>query len=127
MELRGNEMADMRSLDQERAEFAWGCVQGVGKDYTNLAKGAPAMIMGNGLMQALAFYESKSGHAGRLREHVADWLAKRKLVEGKDFQSLMKSLHGMEASGYMQATQEALEVLRWIRQFADALQQGGGP
>lgn len=51
------------SLDQQRAAYAWQCVQGCNSrndDYTNLAKAAPALIMNNGLMQALAFYQDKA-------------------------------------------------------------------
>ena len=56
------------SLDQQRAAYAWQCVQNLPKDYDKLAKGAPALIMNNGLMQALAFYQDK----GKTKEGVMD-------------------------------------------------------
>lgn len=36
------------TLDQRRAADAWRCAQGKGKDYANLAKGLPALIMNSG-------------------------------------------------------------------------------
>ena len=56
------------SLDQQRAAYAWQCVQNVPNDYDKLAKAAPALIMNNGLMQALAFYQDK----GKTKEGVMD-------------------------------------------------------
>ncbi len=66
------------SLDQQRAAYAWECVQGCNGDYTNLAKAAPALIMNNGLMQALAFYQSKGKpHHLALNKHTQEWLKAR--------------------------------------------------
>lgn len=45
----------MPNLEQQRAAYAWNCVQNCSSDYVNLAKSAPALVMGNGLMQTLAF------------------------------------------------------------------------
>ena len=48
-----------QSLDQLRAAHAWAVVGKSQKnqDFKNLATSAPALIMGNGLMQTLAFYQ----------------------------------------------------------------------
>jgi CRISPR-associated protein Cmr5 len=116
-----------RTLEQQRAEFAWGCVADVTGDYVNLAKGAPALVMGNGLMQALAFWQSKSKekYHARLREQVCRWLATRKLVSGGSYSTAMADLHSCDPAVYMRATEEALEILRWIRQLASAAQNAG--
>lgn len=113
-------MADKhKSIEQERAAYAWECVAGgVNKEYVNLAKRAPALIMQNGLMQALAFYKAK-GH-DRLTMNITGWLQRRKLIEQTQFDSVMKELSGTTADQYMRATEETLEILRWIRQFASA-------
>lgn len=119
----------MKSLDQQRAKYAWQCVsEGIDRDYANLAKGAPALIMGNGLMQALAFLHNKSNPAKQLVAHVSEWVAKRLGLQlQKDyFKTLMSELVQRDSDFYMRATEEALEVLRWIRQFASALGEGGG-
>jgi CRISPR-associated protein Cmr5 len=113
----------MPNLDQQRAAYAWRCVSEVrSDDYTNLAKGAPALIMSNGLMQTLAFYQSKN-HEELVRHiigGVRDILARPGDPQMLDFNRAMERLHGGPSEQYMRATEEALEVLRWIRQFAAA-------
>lgn len=112
------------SLDQKRAAYTWQCVQGCDGDYTNLAKAAPALIMNNGLMQALAFYQSKGKpHQLALSKHIREWLKARfpKHFAGDNYAEIMQGLFGCEdPQFYQQATDEALALLRWIRQFAAA-------
>ncbi len=111
-----------RSIDQERAAYAWECVaRGVDDKYVNLAKAAPALIMQNGLMQTLAFYRAKGkDEHTRLLRHLSDWLNKQGVANGSEFDTLMAALYEASSDLYMRATEEALEILRWIRQFADA-------
>lgn len=110
------------TLEQERAKYAWESVQGCSKDYTNLAKAAPALIMNNGLMQALAFYESKDkGQHDTLVRHLCTWLETQRLVSGADFATTMQDLYGANSPTYRRATEEALAILKWIRQFAAAV------
>ena len=113
----------MPNLDQLRAAYAWRCVSEARSDeYTNLAKGAPALIMSNGLMQTLAFYQSKK-HEELVRHiigGVRDILAGPANPQPLDFNGAMERLHGGSSEQYMRATEEAIEVLRWIRQFAAA-------
>lgn len=114
----------MRNIDQERAAYAWGCVQGINDKYANLAKGAPALIMTSGLMQTLAFYQGKGeNHHKALVKHVCDRLHERfkKEIANADFKTVMESLHGSNPRFYQQATDETLELLRWLRQFAPAV------
>ncbi len=114
----------MRTLEQQRAEYAWKIVQeGCNDKYTSLAKGAPALIMANGLMQSLAFYESKGqDHHKTLNRHILGWLYKQKLVKTEDFVTAMNDLHKTSSVNYRRATQEALDFLKWVRQFAPAAQ-----
>lgn len=123
----------VQTLDQQRAAFAWNCVvevRGAGLDfnaYTNLAKSAPALIMGNGLMATLAFFQQKkrSGpEAKKLTEQVCKWIKRQVGEVGDDgFAGVMEVLHEMGSGSYLQVTEEALEILRWIRQFAPALKE----
>ena len=107
------------TLDQQRAAYAWKGVQGCTKEYVNLAKAAPALIMNNGLMQTLAFYESKGKpHHQQLARHLSGWLHQQSHVTASDFNAVMTSLQSAESLRYRQATEEALALLRWIRQFA---------
>ncbi len=131
------------NLDHARAAYAWKCVnEGVNngnlEKYANLAKGAPALIMNNGLMQTLAFYKSKEPQDGKrdhhayLGKHIRGWLAKLpglgfrpEAGDRAGFKNAMETLCKMEPSTYRRATTEALALLRWIRQFAAAVQKGG--
>jgi len=123
-----------QSLAQKRAEFAWNSAKdGVagerGKNYVTLVKGASSFIMGNGLMQALAFYHSrdkiKEAEAQSLLRHILEWLDRSRVFEREkvdQFDSAMKALFKTDSQHYMRATRETLLMLRWLRQFADALQ-----
>lgn len=113
------------SLDQQRAAYAWQSVEGCGSDYCNLAKAAPALIMTNGLMQTLAYYQEKGkNYHSALSKHLREWLLKRRLVEQSDFSSVMTALQTADAARFRQATEETIALLRWIRQFAAAKAQG---
>jgi CRISPR-associated protein Cmr5 len=129
-----------QTLDQQRASHAWNAVNaasaalgGKFRDYRNLAKGAPAMIMGSGLMAAIAFYQSrgktKEKEAEQLVGDVLAWLKTRGLPG--DFRGTMVALQSSGSLEYMQFTEESLAFLRWVRQFSDAVlkddaQKGGG-
>ena len=125
-------MAKM-SLEQKRAQAAWAMSQeGIAvaaSDYTNLAKAAPALIMNNGLMQTLAFYEDKgkANHkalAGHLRRWIMVRVFEGDIAKDPGFGLLMSRLLQANSPTYRQATEEALLLLRWIRQFAAALNPG---
>ena len=115
-----------QSVDQVRAAKAWGYLSNgsdeaqCSKEFANLAKGAPALIMSNGLMQTLAFYEQKGGEALAVSGYIRAWLSER-FGWPKEFGPLMKKLTGCDSDTYMRATEEALQILRWIRQFASAV------
>ena len=113
----------MQTLDQDRAKYAWEKVQNQSGDYRNLVKSAPAIVMSNGLMQTMAFLESKGkNHHIALSKHITGWLMKRGLApENHKFDAVMQCLHDMEALDYQRATEEALAILRWLRQLVDAV------
>jgi CRISPR-associated protein Cmr5 len=115
------------TLEQQRAQFAWDCAKegtAVSDEYRNLAKAAPALIMNNGLMQTLAFYQDKGKpqHIA-LAGHLRRWIMKRAGGNGQDpgFQPMMEVLLRAQPDQYRRATDEALLILRWIRQFAATL------
>jgi CRISPR-associated protein Cmr5 len=109
-------------------------VQGCGDKYANLAKAAPALVMNNGLMQTLAFFHAKEEHHRRLGRHISEWLVEtfagqdgfpsRSEVGQKEdqlFIQVMQALTQAKPHLYRRATEEALSLLRWIRQFASAV------
>jgi len=119
-----------QTLDQRRAAYAWECVRSCSnpKDYTNLVKGAPALIMGSGLMQTLAYYQDKGKPQHRdLIRHLLGWLCgegARLEKTRPEFADAMRALYESEAVAYRRTTEEALALLRWLRQLAAA--RGGG-
>ena len=125
-----------QTLDQQRAAYAWDAVKRAATavkafdDFKNLSKGAPALIMGNGLMPALAFYASRgTPPASALNDVINGWLATRFMADAafkplpKSYSEVMERLLKSPSSFYMQATDETLALLKWLRQFADAVSQ----
>ena len=123
-----------QTLDQQRAQFAWVAVNRAHasianfSDYKNLAKGAPALVMGNGLMATIAFYKSRDkAHATQLMNDILGGLAHRDGQKGiPPFAAAMQRFQIMESRDYMRATDETLAMLKWLRQFADAVESAGG-
>jgi len=111
----------MQTLDQKRAKYAWKQVEAhKSTEYRNLAKSAPALIMNNGLMQTLAFFHAKGQtHHDDLNLDLRLWLFQKKIVSGSEYAQTMNALFTSDSETYMRATDEALALLRWIRQFAD--------
>jgi len=123
-----------QTLDQKRAALAWGYatasrnLQGEMADkYRNLAKGAPALIMNSGLMPTLAFYKSKGTAEQQLLNDLMTGLIQRLAPQPapRDFMAFMAMLQKGESRDYLRYTDEALELLKWIRQFVDAVQSQG--
>ena len=122
------------NLDQQRARFAWEKVKGQDKEYVNLSKGLPALIMQSGLMPVLAFlHEKGKTHHQALLKHLCTWLQQRfpQQILNEDFTKVMTALMGkpegnptVQARFYQMATEEALSILRWIRQFSAAVSGG---
>lgn len=122
-----------QTLDQQRAALAWSYAKdGMtqhgkehGKAYKNLAKGAPALIMNSGLMPTLAFYNGKKKDLAAqqlLNDLMLGMVQRLKLQPApRDFSSFMQILQQCESRDYLRHTNEALELLKWIRQFVDAL------
>ncbi len=124
-----------QTLDQKRAALAWGFAMNsrnlngeLPDKYRILAKGAPALIMNSGLMPTLAFYSGKS----KARVEVAESALLADLMTGliqrltpqpapRDFMSFMSMLQKFESHEYLRYTDEALELLKWLRQFVDAV------
>jgi CRISPR-associated protein Cmr5 len=118
----------MPTLDQQRAGHAWDKARAAKKDlkefdkYRSLAKGAPALVMGSGLMAALAFWQSRDEDpAKRLVGDLLGWMAARRLVANGQFEKAMTDLTKRSPAQYLAATDEALALLRWLRQCADAV------
>ncbi len=124
-----------QTLDQKRAALAWGyATAGVTaheKKYKKLAKGASALIMNSGLMPTLAYYNGqdrkKAAESHLLLEHLLHGLVVRLQPQPTpaNFSKFMEILQSRGSREYLRYTDEALELLKWIRQFVDAVETQG--
>lgn len=128
------------TLDHERAQKALKAVQRIAegdkelaKKFRSYAENLPAVIVRNGLGQALAM-EAANGKVGtnadkadqkahkELYEIVANWVLEK--VYGR--QANMRPLQVIDEiiksdqNRYMRAQQEALLLLQWVKRFANA-------
>lgn len=114
----------MRTLGQERAEFALKRVldvKGVEK-FDSLAAGAPSQILQNGFGQTLAFWVSKNDEKyKKLFNIVKDWLTKKEFVthceKDKDF---IIAISKLEQHQYLAAQKETIALLEWVKRYAKA-------
>ena len=122
--------AQRETLEQQRARRAWEIIQRRRGErdfskYRNLAKSAPALVAGNGLLPTMLFYRQKGkAQHNWLLEDLRDWLHARKILENfpvADTEAYKKALVDASPGAYRLATDEALQLLRWIRQFASAV------
>ncbi len=123
-----------QTLDQKRAALAWqyatASMAQHGKEYKGLAKGAPALIMNSGLMPTLGVLPTAKGTPQQqLLDDLIRGLSQR--LDGQElkagqgglrFPKFMEMLQRGESRDYLRYTDEALELLKWIRQFVDAVE-----
>src|ERR1700730_2221879 len=114
------------TLDQQRAADAWQCAQAQSqsKEYVNLAKGLPALIMNSGLLQVMAFLEEKGPkqqHCSVVARDLRAWLRRRFPEVPEDFAGFMRTLMNADSSKFQAITAESLAWLRWLRQLAAAI------
>jgi CRISPR-associated protein Cmr5 len=121
------------TLEQQRAADAWYCCQGQDKDYANLAKALPALVMNSGLMQVLAFLHEKGSKASQahcrvLGNHLRAWLCRRfpAVLPQAEFAPFMQALMQAPPRSFQHITTEAFAWLRWLRQMAPAERAGAG-
>lgn len=118
------------TLEQLRAADAWRCAraQPYGKDYVNLAKGVPALIMNSGLIQVMAHLHAKGGKEantahGLLERQLQEWLGARFTnLPDHSFDAFITALiEKTDPQQFQRITAEAMAWLRWLRQIAPAV------
>jgi CRISPR-associated protein Cmr5 len=82
-------------------------------------------------MPTLAFYSGKGRAAQQLLDDLIRGLSQRLAMQelkagqgGQLFPKFMEMLQRGESREYLRYTDEALELLKWIRQFVDAVDSG---
>lgn len=117
-------------LSQRRARYALDRVQqvrnreqSVQEDYSRWCKRLPAMVLGSGLGQAMAFLradakDDKKKATYQLYADLSTWLtAERKIYTETD---LIEGLCRGSRTQYVHAQRESLELLGWLKRFATA-------
>jgi CRISPR-associated protein Cmr5 len=122
-----------RTLEQERAQRAWACVQEVTskpqefkKKYGSLARKVPMLVLTNGLGQTLAFLKAKGKNDPAdehtvLFRHLSKWVLDQVAPgtsSGND--DLLQWVLRNDSAAYRRATTEALAFLNWLKRFAEA-------
>jgi len=130
-----------KTLEQQRAEWAWKCVQEVTsesqefkKKYGSLARKVPMLVLTNGLGQTLAFLlskakrhqpEEKRSAEAKVHDllfvHLSKWVLDQVapgMSSGND--DLLQWVLRNDSAAYRRATTEALAFLNWLKRFAEA-------
>jgi CRISPR-associated protein Cmr5 len=99
-------------------------------DYKSLVKSFPAMILTNGIGQALAFLRAKGKYGqpdenkGKpqhraLYKHISLWVTKE-IYDGQPTDQLMQEIIQGTSDKYRRATTETLAFVAWLKRFAEA-------
>lgn len=120
------------TVSQQRSRFALDQLEStrVNKEFATLTAGLPAMILGNGFGHALAFLiakaTDKNGKFNKQDRHyvaftiIAQWLKKMDLIKEIEPKVFLKALSAMSQDQYMQAQEEALLILEWVKRYANS-------
>jgi len=122
-----------RTLEQERAQQAWACVQEVTnkpqefkKKYGSLARKVPMLVLTNGLGQTLAFLKAKGKNDPAdehtvLFRHLSNWVLSQVASSTPASNGdLLQWVLQNDSAAYRRATMEALAFLAWLKRFAEA-------
>jgi CRISPR-associated protein Cmr5 len=123
--------ADMKTLSQERADFALKKVLEKTKEekFATFSAGAPSVILQNGFGQAMAFWYAKANDKkGNKDEHkimtdiIEEWSRKRfpGLFNEGDSRVFLENLMKMEQRDYHKVQNETIKLLEWVKRFANA-------
>lgn len=120
------------TLAQQRAAYALERLQSLKlnpeelKFLATLLKSLPATMLLNGFGQTLAFLLAKGKEDGAETKHsrafwlIVGWLQKRRIITQKNEGDILHELAAMPQPSYLQAQEEALDVLEWAKRFAAA-------
>jgi CRISPR-associated protein Cmr5 len=131
-----------RTLEQERAQQAWACVQEVTnkpqefkKKYGSLARKVPMLVLTNGLGQTLAFLlakakrhepEQKRSVEAKAHDlllvHLSNWVLSQvaSSTPASNGDLLLQWVLQNDSAAYRRATIESLAFLTWLKRFAEA-------
>lgn len=124
----------LRSLDQDRAKFAWEKIREVktkykGSEgtYNSYVKKSQTLILTNGLGNTLAFFYSKFGSRPNLSsderaykllyDHINEWCKNQKIVTDDILKWTIRDASSLDV---FRITNEVMAILSWLKRFAEA-------
>jgi CRISPR-associated protein Cmr5 len=116
-------MPGQKTLNQERASFAFNEVKGIKKldkdkkdKYASNAKRLPALITTNGLIPTLAFLKSKD-ETRPVYNTINEWLKQKGFTENN--KDVLEYLLGCNFSTLRLATMEAMAFANWLKRMVE--------
>ncbi|WP_299238665.1 type III-B CRISPR module-associated protein Cmr5 [Sulfurihydrogenibium sp.] len=132
----------MKTLEQERSNYAFECVSKIKgkpfeKDASSLISKLGTLILTNGLGNTLAFLFAKGkDHHLEVIAIISNWLFRQKGQKEPGFkrdnvkvkiEEIMRELVlNATVEQYMYYTDETLRLVNWLRRFSDAMLESGG-
>jgi CRISPR type III-B/RAMP module-associated protein Cmr5 len=115
----------LRSIEQARAAFAWDCANRNRNNdrFTTIVAKIPAYIKTNGLLNTLAFLNSKNDYRPALdciREWLVDANSVQLILANNNNEALLDHLvhvQPTDARLLIQYTAEVLALFNWLRRF----------
>ena len=131
----------LKSLEQERARYAWKCIMEIKKEkngelekkYKSYVKKAPTLIQNSGLGNTLAFYKSKSSESSqkkgerqeayeKIYNHLKRWFQIR---SGKKEDILHWIISEKTSSiEVFKTTKKIILLLNWMKKFVESELKG---
>ncbi len=123
------------NIDHDRANYAYKCIEEIkGNErletkYRSAVRSCGALIQKSGLIQTLSFYISKKNetaneqtHYQKLAKHILMW--EKICGNGDDLLKNYQKLLTFSDEELIYKTQEAKDVVLWLKRFADAMLKG---
>jgi len=114
-------VVNIRTLENNRAKFAFGMVRNVTQnksEYKSWSKKIPVLIKTNGLGQTLAFMKSRDkGETNLMLKQIHEWLVLKNELKKED--DLIKKITEIDSTVYRRWSREIIALFNWVRRFAD--------
>lgn len=134
-------MSKVESLENKRAQMAWGFISSIKskynkdkqKEYKTALRKFPAMILTSGLGQTVAFHMAKEEDKPhrKIIDEVVKSVRKLTSVNEKDAdekgltgEELVKKIIDLDHETYILLSKEVLKYTTWLKRFAEAELEG---
>lgn len=125
-------MTDNLNLEHIRAVKAFNMVEDIEnscndkekKEYRSHVHATGFLIRQAGLMQTLAFYQSKGGMRKEIWRQLLDWLSRNEMTKrglnADDLDATYRRMLEKSSMEHILYTQETEKLLIWLKRFAEA-------